>query len=154
MLKLAYALGVQHACERLGLKIAALSTGISSTASKGRTSATPSVAPFWGLGKPPEGFTGQDPASAQAGAQPGGPPQLDAAPKATPPTQPAPSPGAATPLANPTVKLPGATGITAPLEAKAVPGAGGSPAAAPKSTATRTGTDVTDVAARTGGSPI
>jgi hypothetical protein len=154
MLKLAYALGAQRACECLGLKVAALTPGIAQAA-KGRTSATPSKAPFWGLGgNVPQGFTGQDPASIQAGAQPGGPPQLDAAPKATPPTQPAPSPGAATPLANPTVKLPGATGITAPLEAKAVPGAGGSPAAAPKSTATRTGTDVSDVAARTGSSPF
>jgi hypothetical protein len=154
MLKLAYALGAQHACERLGLKTAALPVGISSSSS-GRTSATPTKSPFWGLGgQTPQGFTAQDPASIQAGAQPGGPPQLDAAPKATPPTQPAPSPGAATPLANPPVKLPGATGITAPLEAKAVPGAGGSPAAAPKSTSTRTGTDVADVAARTGGSPF
>lgn len=148
MMKLAYALGAQHACEALGIKVA--KTPASMGIGLGRQ-------PTWGLGgKTPGGFTQapQGPASSQAGAQPGGPPQLDAAPKATPPTQPAPSPGAVAPAVNPTIKQPGATGITAPLEAKAIPGAGGSPAAAPKSTATRTGTDVADVAARTGGKPF
>lgn len=153
MLKLAYALGAQHACETLGLKTAALPAGIS-TASAGRTSSTPTKAPLWGLGgQMPQGFTNRDPASIQAGAQPGGPQQLDAAPKATPPTKPAPSPGAVAPATNPPIAQPGATGITAPLENKAIPGAGGG-AATPKSPAARTGTNVADTAARTGGSPF
>jgi len=124
MLKLAYTLGVWHACRTVGLKTAALSAGISS-ASSGRTSATPGTAPYWGLGGPtPQGFTSQDPASIQAGAQPSGPAQLDAAPKATPATRPGPSPVTNTPAPNPAIQLPGASGITPAVEPRDIPAAG------------------------------
>jgi hypothetical protein len=128
MEKLAYALGVKHACETLGLKVAApvgsnISTGPS--VSGGRTSATPGKQPFWGLGgKAPEGFTTRDPASIQAGAAPGGPPQLQGAPVATPATRPGPSPVTGAPAPNPGVTAPSASGITGPIESKQMPAAG------------------------------
>lgn len=134
MEKLAYILGAQRACEQLGLKIAApsggsnISSGPSSSSfssSSGRTSATPGSQPFWGLGgQTPSGFTNRDPASIQAGASPGGPPQLQGAPTAAVATRPGPSPVTGTPAANPGVQAPSASGITGPIESAGMPAAG------------------------------
>lgn len=127
MQKLAYIIGVQRACEQLGLKTAApsnISTG-PTMSSTSRTSATPGQQPFWGLGgQTPQGFTNKDPASIQAGAAPGGPPQLQAAPVATPATRPGPSPMTGAPVPNPGIQAPSASGITGPIESKAMPSAG------------------------------
>lgn len=129
MEKLAYSWGVKYACELLGLKVAApsnISTGPStSSMSSGRTSATPGQAPSWGLGgRTPQGFTNRDPASIQAGAAPGGPPQLQGAPTATPATRPGPSPMTGAPAPNPGVQAPSASGITGAIESTQMPTAG------------------------------
>lgn len=153
MLKLAYAIGVRRACETLGLKTAA-PAGISTSSIRTSISSN-KKAPTWGLGgKTPQGFNSQDPASIQAGAQPGGPPQLAGAPLATPPTRGSATPGSPVPMNNPGIQQPGATGITAPLEAKAIPGAGGGASVTPNPTRGGSGTDVAATAARTGGSPF
>ena len=124
MEKLAYILGVKRACTHLGLKLAAPSN-ISTGPSLGRTSATPGKQPFWGLGgKAPQGFTNRDPASIQSGAAPGGPPQLKAAPTATPATRPGTSPVTGAPAPNPTITTPAASGITGAIESKGMPSAG------------------------------
>lgn len=119
--KYAYALGVQHALDTLISKTAAAPAISPPSFGSTRMSKTPT----WGLGgKTPQGFNSQDPASIQAGAQPGGPPQLAGAPLAATPTRGASTPGFVVPSGNPGISQPGATGITAPLEAKAIPGAG------------------------------
>lgn len=148
MLKIAYILGVQHALQKLAAPAGIATSSIRTSIPSSRK------APTWGLGgKTPQGFTTQDPASAQAGAQPGGPPQLAGVPLATPPTRGSATPGSPTPMPNPGIQQPGATGITAPLEAKAIPGTGGS-SMAPKPSRGGGGTDVAATAARTGGSPF
>jgi len=126
MEKLAYTMGAQHACEVLGLKTAAPVSGIYSGPSMmGRNSSTQSKPFGWGLGgKPPEGFTNRDPASIQSGAAPGGPPQLNAAPIATPATQPGPSPMTGSPIPNAPITAPSASGITGAIESKNMPSAG------------------------------
>lgn len=114
-----YELGVKVACEDLGLKTAA------PVGPKTMIGANRSKQPYWGLGgKTPQGFTDKDPASIQSGAAPGGPPTLKAAPTATPATRPAPSPLAANPAPPPTPGAPSASGITGPIESKAMPSAG------------------------------
>jgi hypothetical protein len=103
-----------------------ISTGPTmSSVSSGRTSATPGRQPSWGLGGPtPQGFTSHNPASIQAGASPGGPPQLQGAPMATPATRPGPSPVTGAPVPNPQVQAPSASGITGPIESASMPAAG------------------------------
>ena len=70
------------------------------------------------------GFTNSDPASIQAGASPGGPPQLQGAPLATPATRPGPSPMVGAPAPNPQVQAPAVSGITGAIESKNMPSAG------------------------------
>jgi hypothetical protein len=151
MNKLAYALGSQEALRTL--KIAAPNTMIGMT--RGQS-------PTWGLGgQTPGGFaTGQRPiASTQAGATPGGPPQLQGAPTATPPTRGGPSPSTVAPMPNPVMKGPGASGITPPLQAADAPGSqpSGIPSSNPgKMPGTKLDAkgDVGSVIGATGGKPF
>lgn len=122
--KRAYALGIQQACAQLGIKVAAAPSipGTTTTSVSKAPAAPASPAPPSPTGQ--NGFMSRDPASIQAGAAPGGAPQLRAAPVATPATRPGPSPSLGAPAPNPPVGPPSASGITGPIESKGMPAAG------------------------------
>lgn len=111
----AYTLGQQQAYAQLGIKMAA------TPSIPGTTTTSVSKAPAAPTRPAPLGqqssFLNSDPASIQAGAAPGGAPQLNAAPVAAPATRPGPSPMTGAPAPNPPVQPPWASGITGPIEA-------------------------------------
>ena len=150
MNKLAYALGVQCACEQLGFKTAAPLSGATQT-SKTMVAQNSGKQPTWGLsGQAPTGFQAQT-------ATPGPPPGVLAAPLATPASRGGPSPSSVMPAQAPPIGSPNASGITNPSPSNDItapmkaPGAGTS-AAAPKATG-NVGSDVANIAAQTSGSP-
>jgi hypothetical protein len=150
MNKLAYALGVQAACEQLGLKTAAPVSAVQSMPSAPKTMTAPKP-PTWGLGgKTPGGFQAQT-------ATPGPAPGVQAVPLATPASRGGPSPAAPMPALPPPIGTPNVSGVTNPSPSNDITGAMKAPAAGTRSAAPKAstgGSDVADVAARTGGSPF
>jgi len=156
MNKTAYALGVQCACEQLGIKTAAGAPGAlqsSPATPKTMVGMNRGKQPTWGLrGNAPGGFQAQT-------ATPGPPPGVQGVPLATPASRGGPSPAAPMPAQAPPIGSPNASGITNPSPSNDItapmkaPGAG-TRSAAPKATTSGGGSDVADIAARTSGSPF